>query len=126
MSQHGVPTKFRKRFAAASGRGVDKVEIQQGNALDLPFENGSFDVVWTQHVSMNIADKSKLYSEMRRVSKVGGGLAFFDILAGPSQPIHFPVRWAEDQSVSFLATAQETRDNVAGAGFVVRYVADVV
>ena len=67
---------------------------------------------------MNIADKSKLYSEMRRVSKAGGRLAFFDILAGPSQPIHFPVPWAEDELVSFLATAQETRDKVASAGFV--------
>ena len=104
---------------------TDKVEIRQGNALDLPFEDGSFDVVWTQHVSMNIADKTKLYAEMRRVAKVGGRLAFFDILAGPHQPIHFPVPWANDQATSFLATAGETRTNVEASGFKVRIWEDV-
>ncbi len=103
----------------------DKVNLRQGNALDLPFENGSFDVAWTQHVSMNIADKSKLFSEMRRVCKKRGRLAFFDILAGPLQPIHFPVPWANDQATSFLSTADETRTNVESSGFKVRIWEDV-
>lgn len=103
----------------------DKVDIRQGNALDLPFESGSFDVAWTQHVSMNIADKAKLYAEMRRVTKVGGRLAFFDILAGSKQPIHFPVPWADDQTTSFLATVDETRANLKEAGFAVRIWEDV-
>ncbi len=103
----------------------DKVNLRQGNALHLPFENGSFDVVWTQHVSMNIADKSKLFSEMRRVCKKGGRLAFFDILAGPLQPIHFPVPWANDQATSFLSTADETRTNVEASGFKMRIWDDV-
>ncbi len=30
------------------------IEFVQGDALDLPFQDGSFDVVWTQHVQMNI------------------------------------------------------------------------
>lgn len=98
----------------------NQVKIRQGNALDLPFDDGIFDVVWTQHVSMNIAEKAKLFSEMRRVTKVGGRLAFFDILAGPLQPIHFPVPWAEDQSVNFLATVEETRTYIKDAGFAVR------
>jgi MPBQ/MSBQ methyltransferase len=103
----------------------DRVAIRQGNALDLPFDEGSFDVVWTQHVSMNIADKATLYREMRRVAKDGGRLAFFDILAGPEQPIHFPVPWAEDASGSFLASADETRTEVERAGFAVRVWEDV-
>jgi SAM-dependent methyltransferase len=98
----------------------DKVTIHQGDALDLPFEDGEFDVVWTQHVSMNIDDKARFYAEMRRVVITGGRLAFFDLLAGPNQPIHFPVPWADDQSVSFLATPDETRDLLAAAGFRVR------
>ena len=39
----------------------------------MPFDNNSFDVVWTQHASMNIADKSRLYSEMYRVLKSNEG-----------------------------------------------------
>ena len=103
----------------------DLVKIRQGNAINLPFEDATFDVVWTQHVSMNISDKTKLFSEMRRVVKVGGRLAFFDILAGPLQPIHFPVPWANTQSVSFLATADETRTKVKNSGFAVRTWEDV-
>ena len=41
----------------------DRVEIRQGDALALPFDDGSFDVAWTQHASMNIADKGRLYAE---------------------------------------------------------------
>ena len=37
------------------------VDYRQGDATNMPFENSSFDIVWTQHASMNIADKSKLY-----------------------------------------------------------------
>jgi len=98
----------------------DRVEIRQGDALALPFADGSFDVAWTQHVSMNIADKAGMYAEMRRVVRPGGRLAFFDLLSGPEQPIHFPVPWAEDPASSALATVAETRDLVAAAGFEIR------
>ncbi len=98
----------------------DRVEIHQGDALALPFPDGSFDVAWTQHVSMNIADKVGFFAEMRRVLRPGGRLAFFDLLSGPEQPIHFPVPWAEDPSSSALATTEETRELLAGAGFEIR------
>ena len=51
---------------------------------------------------MNIADKAGLYQEIARVVRPGGRLAFFDVLAGPNQPIHFPVPWASYLSFSFL------------------------
>jgi ubiquinone/menaquinone biosynthesis C-methylase UbiE len=95
----------------------DRIDIRRGDALDLPFVDGEFSVVWTQHVSMNIADKQRLYGEMRRVVPPGGRLAFFDVLAGPNQPIHFPVPWAIDDRMSFLASALETQATIASAGF---------
>ena len=110
-----VATDLTRRVGLA-----DRVGIHQGDALDLPFDDESFDVVWTQHVSMNIADKARLFGEMRRVARPGGRLAFFDILGGPETPIHFPVPWAEDPSVSSLATREETRQLVTGAGFATR------
>ncbi|MCX6048162.1 MAG: class I SAM-dependent methyltransferase [Chloroflexi bacterium] len=70
------------------------VTFRQGNALDLPFPDESFDAVWTQHSSMNIEDKQQLYREMARVLRPGGKLAFNEILAGAGQPLHFPVPWA--------------------------------
>src|SRR5512140_3921831 len=38
-----------------------------GSALEMPFPDNSFDVVWTQHVQMNIEDKRQFYSEIARV-----------------------------------------------------------
>ncbi|MGB3736066.1 MAG: methyltransferase domain-containing protein [Ilumatobacter sp.] len=99
---------------------TERVEIHRGNALALPFPDDSFDVAWTQHASMNIADKDGLYTEMRRVLRTGGRLAFFDLLSGPEQPIHFPVPWAEDPTSSALATVEETRDLLADTGFEIR------
>ena len=40
------------------------VDYRQGDATNMPFDNNSFDIIWTQHASTNIADKQKLYSEM--------------------------------------------------------------
>jgi ubiquinone/menaquinone biosynthesis C-methylase UbiE len=36
-----------------------------------------FDLVWCEHVAMNIADRTGLYREFRRVLKPGGLLAFY-------------------------------------------------
>ena len=66
---------------------------------------------------MNIPDKRQLYSEVARVARPGGRFAHFDVLAGPNQPIHFPVPWASDQSFSFLLPPKETRALVTQAGF---------
>ena len=96
---------------------TDKVSFVHANALDMPFADASFDVVWTQHASMNIADKAGLYREMRRVLRPGGRLAFFDVFAGPNQPIHFPVPWASDPSFSFLLSPEETREIITATGF---------
>jgi len=99
---------------------TDLVSFVHASALDMPFEEGRFDVVWTQHASMNIAEKAALYGEIARVVRPGGRFAFFDILAGPNQPIHFPVPWASDPSFSFLLSPDETRALITDAGFRLR------
>lgn len=96
---------------------ADLVSFVNANALDMPFPDGAFDVVWTQHASMNIEDKAGLYQEIARVLRPGGRFGFFDVLAGPNQPIHFPVPWATDASFNFLLSPEETRDVIARAGF---------
>ena len=93
------------------------VSYRQGDALDLPFPDGDFDVVWTQHVAMNIRDKATLYRQMHRVLKPGGTLAIYDILAGPGGPVHFPVPWARTSETSFLVTPPELRALLDSAGF---------
>jgi ubiquinone/menaquinone biosynthesis C-methylase UbiE len=104
---------------------ADKVEFRTANALDLPFGDGEFDVAWTQHVAMNIADRSRLYREMARVLKPGGKLAFYDAVAMPGAEPLFPVPWARDPSTSFLIDAEATRAVLEKSGFTVRVWRDV-
>ena len=83
---------------------ADRVELVTANALDLPFPDGSFDQVWSEHVTMNIAEKPRLYAELRRVLRRGGRLALHEIVAGPGGEVHFPVPWARQPEISHLAT----------------------
>jgi SAM-dependent methyltransferase len=96
---------------------VGKVDYRQGDALALPFDDMSFDVVWSQNAAMNIADRDRLYHEMRRVLKPGGRLALQEVAAGPGGPPHFPVQWAREPGISFLLTPEATRAKLEAAGF---------
>jgi len=95
----------------------DSVHFVVGNALDLPFEDGSFDVVWTQHSSMNIADKVQLYAQIHRVLRPGKRLALHEVTVGLDEPLHFPVPWAANPAMSFLQSQSAFRETVAQAGF---------
>ena len=88
----------------------DKTNYIQSNALELPFENGSFDVVWTQHVQMNISHKLKFYSEIERVLTEHGTFIYYDIFRTESGKVNFPVPWADDASKSFLGTTSNMDD----------------
>jgi ubiquinone/menaquinone biosynthesis C-methylase UbiE len=90
--------------------GLDEsTEFRCANALDMPFPEESFGLVWTEHAQMNIQDKDGLYAEIARVLKRGGKFAFHDIFAGPGGPPHFPVPWASEPSMSFLMDPEELR-----------------
>jgi SAM-dependent methyltransferase len=95
------------------------VDHRQADATELPFADESFDLVWSEHAAMNIADKPRLYGEMFRVLKPGGTLAIYDVLSGPSGPVLFPVPWARTPEASFLVTPQELRRLLEQAGFVI-------
>jgi SAM-dependent methyltransferase len=82
-----------------------KVHHRHGNALALPFADSSFDLVWTQHSTMNIEDKAGIYAEFRRVLRHEGRYALHEIMQGETTPIHFPVPWARDPAI----TANSTR-----------------
>jgi len=96
---------------------ADRVDFRQGSVLQLPFEDGRFDVVWTEHVQMNIADKEVFYGELYRVLAPGGKLAFHDVFAGPEPDLYFPVPWATDASISHLIPIEELRAVLGRVGF---------
>jgi ubiquinone/menaquinone biosynthesis C-methylase UbiE len=56
------------------------VDFRLGNALDMPFDDASFDVVLGQEAWCHVPDKPRLIAECARVIKAGGAIAFTDIL----------------------------------------------
>lgn len=56
------------------------VSFENGNALEMPFEAGTFDVVMGQEAWCHVPHKPRLIAECARVLKPGGCFAFTDIL----------------------------------------------
>jgi SAM-dependent methyltransferase len=101
-----------------------KITVRQADVTELPFAAGSFDVVISQHVQMNVADKARLYAEARRVLVTGGRLAIWDVTAGEPGPLTFPLPWADQPDRSHLSTAARLRTAIEAAGFAVDHWAD--
>jgi SAM-dependent methyltransferase len=98
-----------------------QVSFECASALTLPFGDGRFDAVFLQHVAMNIADRARLYREIRRVLKRGGRFATYDVVLNGGEPHYpvpyYPVPWARTPATSFLLTAAATREAIEPAGF---------
>lgn len=93
-----------------------QVSFETASALELPFDDSQFNVVLLLHVAMNIADRTRLYREIRRVLKPGGRFATFDVVLIEGGP-HYPVPWARTPATSFLLTAAATREAIESTGF---------
>lgn len=96
---------------------AERVRFECADARRMPFDDRSFDAAWTQHSSMNVDDKASLYREIHRVLRPGARLVLYEIMRGPEAPLHFPVPWARDPSISFLEDPDVVRRIVAEAGF---------
>jgi sarcosine/dimethylglycine N-methyltransferase len=95
----------------------DLIEVRTADVTELPFDDASFDVVVSQHVQMNIADKRRLYAEARRVLVPGGRLALWDATSGSRGRLHVPVPWATSPEQSHLVTPGQLAELLSEAGF---------
>jgi sarcosine/dimethylglycine N-methyltransferase len=99
----------------------DRITIYRGDVTQLPLPDAGFDVVVSQHVQMNVEDKSSLYREARRVLVPGGRLALWDITRGRREPLDFPMPWADRPAMSHLVSAEELHALIVDAGFAVHH-----
>jgi len=65
---------------------AERIEFRRANALALPFQDGTFDHVWSYAVTMNIQNKEGLGREVARVLKPGGYFSCNEIALGSGRP----------------------------------------
>lgn len=94
-----------------------KTNFVVGDAANLPFEDNSFDVVWTQHVQMNVPDKKRFYSEISRVLRPDGTFMYYDIFKNNDLSVAYPMPWASSEEYSFLFRSSEMDRILNDLGF---------
>jgi SAM-dependent methyltransferase len=95
----------------------ERVKFHACSALELPFDDNSFDGVWSLQMNMNVEDKLAWLTETCRVLKPGGRAVLYEVCASKNTPQYFPVPWAQDSSMSFLVSPESFRDVITAAGF---------
>ena len=101
------------------------IEWREGNAEQLPFQDGAFDLVLCQFALMFVADKTAALSEMRRVV-TGSGRVVISVWEGLDrhpfyQILHNVIQqrlgMSALQQIFALGNADDLRDLVLAAGF---------
>ena len=87
----------------------DRVDFVCADATDTGLPSNTFDIVWLQHMSMNIGDKAKLLDEISRLLKPKGKLAFHEILSDNPADLHYPVFWADQPELSTMIGPENWR-----------------
>lgn len=95
----------------------NETRFLQGDLLYLPFPNNHFDLVWTQHVQMNIAAKASLYKELFRLIKPGGRLLYYDVTGEACEELDYPLPWADTVAQSFVISSSRLGQYLEEAGF---------
>jgi ubiquinone/menaquinone biosynthesis C-methylase UbiE len=103
------------RLAGLDGR----VRFETGDALTMPFADNQFDGAYSINVSMNVADKTAFYREIRRVLKPDAWLVLAEVAKGEGGDPEYPTPWAASARTSFLASPEATRAALSSAGFTV-------
>ena len=91
----------------------------------LPFDDGAFDVVWLQHMQFNVEEKARLLAGIARVLCPGGRVALHEIFAGPGGPLHFPVPFDPDGSLSHMVAPEAFLELAGRAGLQCRHWRDI-
>jgi predicted O-methyltransferase YrrM len=79
-------------------------------------KTSGFDLVWIQHVDMQVAKKSELYTCAAEHLAKGGRVVWHDWLAGPGGPVIWPLFWSADGEISCLADMEEFTNLLESAG----------
>ena len=74
----------RARKQNRKARLEDKIEVVDGSFEDIPFENNSFDLIWSQDAMLHSGRREQVLNEAARVLKPGGRMVFTDPMRSDS------------------------------------------
>ncbi len=95
----------------------EHVKFHAASALALPFDDDTFDGAWSIQMNMNVEDKLSWLKELYRVLQPGGRAVLYEVCGNKNSPVHFPVPWAQDSSMSFLVHPESFRNIITSVGF---------
>ena len=109
---------FRAR-AAAGRKKLDRLlDFALGDAEALPFQDASFDAVFSECAVSTFPDKDAAASEMARVLKPGGRLGFTDVVLDRKEVAGDPLGWFfQVACISDACSTGRYREIFASAGF---------
>jgi len=84
-----IGSDFPERMLELARAKADDVEFEQGNALDLPYADGSFHAAAVGFGARNFSDLARGLAEMARVVRPGGRVVVLEITT-PERP---PLSW---------------------------------
>ncbi|RNE90101.1 MULTISPECIES: class I SAM-dependent methyltransferase [unclassified Marichromatium] len=97
-----------------------------GDAQRLPFTEGAFDLIWAQHVLLNVPDMMRVLLEAQRVLRPGGRILVHEVVAGDAEDaLRFPVPWADSPRHSHLLEREALIERFTGHGFRAAFVDDI-
>jgi ubiquinone/menaquinone biosynthesis C-methylase UbiE len=106
----------------------ERVEVQQADATQLPFDDESFDAVLSFIMLHHVMDWEKALAEAVRVLRPGGRLLGFDLLAGPAMRWVHAGHSSQHRMMQWDELRRETQDlpllgvlNRSPGGFTVRF-----
>ena len=70
----------------------ERVKFHAASALALPFDDKTFDGIWSIQMNMNVEDKLSWLKEVYRVLKPGRRAVLYEVCANKNTPIYCPDR----------------------------------
>lgn len=107
----------RRHRAVNTERGLHGlIDVVTESFQDIPCQDGSFDVVWSQEAFCHSPDRTRTLAEAVRVLKPGGALAFTDLMADEATSARTLRPVVSRLKVDELATPDFYRRSLAGLG----------
>lgn len=112
-----------------SKNGLANVDFVLADFCHIPFEQGTFDVVWACESVCHAVQKQAFYREAYRVLKPGGRLVLAEYMRTgrplPADSEHLLAAWLRPWAIPDIDTAEEHRSNALAAGFSSAEIRDV-